>query len=435
MKNPTLRQQAEDELGKQASALIPITGADTLRLLHELQVHQIELEMQNEELVQARAEAEEAYRQYTDLYDFAPVGYFTLARDGTISKVNLAGANLLELRRVDLLTRRLGMFTSDESHSAFNAFFDKLLTGEGKKNCELMFDRKEDAPLWVCLEATCFEGGQECRVVMMDISQRKQAEELLGQYTGELEQRVEERTAELIRANHAKDQFLAIMSHELRTPLNGILTGCQLLLEGVHKPLNEKQESTVNIMYSSGKYLLGLIVDILDVARIESGKFEIYPEVANAHEICQSSLDLMKPLADKKSIIVEYVPTSNAVTIFADPKCLKQILVNLLNNAVKFTPAKGTIKLEVQADAKASLMRFSITDTGIGIRPQDLQKIFDPFVQLDNGLSRHYEGSGLGLALVKKLVDLHSGNLEVQSEIGKGSCFSFTLPWSGECEW
>jgi len=357
------------------------------------------------------------------------VGYFTLARDGTISKVNLAGANLLGVRRVGLLNRGLGTFTSDESHAAFNTFFDKLLAGDGKKNCELMFERKEDAPLWVWLEATCFEGGQECRVVMMDISPRKQAEELIRQYTDELEQRVEERTEQLVRASRVKDEFLANMSHELRTPLSGILGGSELLLEGIYEPLNEKQQKTVKIIHASGRYLLELINDILDLAKVESGKFEFHPESVDAHEICQSSLDVINQLADKKSIVIEYAPPPNAVTIFADPKRLKQILINLLNNAVKFTPAKGTVKLEAQADAKASLMRFSITDTGIGIKPEDLRKIFDPFVQVDSSSSRQYEGSGLGLALVEKLVALHGGKVEVQSEIGKGSCFSFTLPW------
>ncbi len=245
---------------------------------------------------------------------------------------------------------------------------------------------------------------------------------------------MEERTAELVHASRAKDEFLANMSHELRTPLNGILGFSETLLEGIRGPLNEKQGQAVEIIQSSGQHLLGLINDILDVSKIESGKFEIVPETLVVNDICRSSLNFIKQLANKKSISVEYVPHPTATSIVADSKRLKQILVNLLNNAVKFTPEKGSIKLDVQADASAGLMRFSITDTGIGIAPENQQKLFKPFIQVDSSLSRQYEGTGLGLSLVKKLVEMQGGTVELKSEVGKGSCFTFTLPWQPDPE-
>jgi diguanylate cyclase (GGDEF)-like protein/PAS domain S-box-containing protein len=174
-----LRRKAEARLSKKKDKTQPLTKADTLRLLHELQVHQIELEMQNEELIRAWTKAEEAYRQYTNLYDLAPVGYFTLGRDGTIRQVNLAGANLLGVERDKLIKRRLGLFISVAYRPIFNNFHEKLLLGQGRETCELEFLKNKNEIIWARVEATCFEGGQESRAVVIDITERLQAEEAL----------------------------------------------------------------------------------------------------------------------------------------------------------------------------------------------------------------------------------------------------------------
>ncbi len=189
MKNKTASTPNGTELRRKAEAKLsarrkktphpPATEADTLRLLHELQVHQVELEMQNEELMRARTEAEEAYRKYTDLYDFAPAGYFTLTREGIIHEVNLAGANLLGVERSNLINRHLGLFASVQSRASFTAFFEMLLSGEGRETFELAFLKNGNESIWVRAEATCFEGGQESRVVMVDITESKQIEEKL----------------------------------------------------------------------------------------------------------------------------------------------------------------------------------------------------------------------------------------------------------------
>jgi diguanylate cyclase (GGDEF)-like protein/PAS domain S-box-containing protein len=176
-----LRQQAEAKFHARRKKNPPscATEAETQRLLHELQVHQIELEMQNVELVRARAEAEEAYRKYTDLYDFAPSGYFTLTREGIIHEVNLAGANLLGVERANLINRHLGLFASVQSRAAFRDFFEMLLSGVGTETYELKFQKNENEVIWVRAEATCFLGGHESRVVMVDITESKRVEEKL----------------------------------------------------------------------------------------------------------------------------------------------------------------------------------------------------------------------------------------------------------------
>ena len=255
----------------------------------------------------------------------------------------------------------------------------------------------------------------------------------------ELEQRVAERTAELHRmnielegANRAKDEFLANMSHELRTPLNSIIGLSESLLEQGHDSLSEKQQKSLQTIASSGHHLLELITDILDLSKIEAGKFEFLPQLVPLDDLCRSSLAFVNSQAAKKSIAVTYENEASVARVSADPRRLKQILINLLSNAVKFTSENGQVTLYVRTNPEQDRIEFSVTDTGIGIAPQDLGRLFQPFVQLDSTLNRQYEGTGLGLSLVQKLADLHGGSVQVESEFGKGSRFTVYLPFVPE---
>jgi PAS domain S-box-containing protein len=258
--------------------------------------------------------------------------------------------------------------------------------------------------------------------------------ENLQRANAKLERRVAERTAELDQtnaelehANRAKDAFLANMSHELRTPLNSILGLSESLREQHRGPLNESQQKFLQMIESSGRHLLELINDILDLSKIEAGMLEHHPQIIPVDDICMASLSFVKSQAVKKSITLTYTKETLVSFISADPRRLKQIIVNLLTNAVKFTPENGEVTLQVRTDPEKELIQFSILDTGIGIAPADLKHLFAPFVQVDSHLNRLNEGTGLGLSLVQKLTDLHGGSVEVESEVGKGSRFTVNL--------
>lgn len=263
---------------------------------------------------------------------------------------------------------------------------------------------------------------------LTDITQRKQYEEQL--------QRTNE---DLIRANRLKDEFLATMSHELRTPLNAILGMTEGLLEGFLGEINDRQLRALKTIDVNGCRLLELINDILDITKIKSGRMELDLAPTIVSSVCQSSLLFVKELALKKQIQLELKMSPNLPILFVDERRIRQVLVNLLNNAVKFTSDGGCVTLEVNyaptpanlnnSDSPAeNVLRIAVIDTGIGIAPENINKLFQPFVQIDSALNRKYAGTGLGLALVKRIVELHGGKVEVTSELGVGSCFAIEIP-------
>ena len=233
-------------------------------------------------------------------------------------------------------------------------------------------------------------------------------------------------------ANQAKSEFLANMSHELRTPLNAILGLSESLQEEVYGPLTPQQHQTIRTIEKSGEHLLCLITDILDLAKIESGKLKIELAPTDLHQLCGSSLTFVQQIAREKNIALKFhVNLPRHITLIeVDELRSRQILINLLSNAVKFTPNGGKVGLSVGLDESQSHIIFQVHDTGIGIAESDLPKLFQSFSQIDSSLSRQYEGSGLGLALVKRLVEAHNGRVEVASTPGEGSCFTVRLPYN-----
>jgi signal transduction histidine kinase/CheY-like chemotaxis protein len=273
-------------------------------------------------------------------------------------------------------------------------------------------------------------------LMTQDITERKRMEEALIDERALLARRVDERTADLSAANAElartamlKDEFLASMSHELRTPLNAVLGLSEALQEEVYGPLNDRQRRSLHGIEESGRHLLDLINDVLDLAKIGAGKLELDLDSVSIETICQSSLRLIKQLAHTKRLSVKLTIDPAVTLLYVDARRVKQILVNLLGNAVKFTPEGGSIGLEVAGDAARQAVDLTVWDTGIGIAQEQMPQLFQPFVQLDSRLARQYEGTGLGLVLVYRMVELHGGSIGVTSDVGHGSRFTVALPW------
>ncbi|HLQ31401.1 MAG TPA: response regulator, partial [Chloroflexota bacterium] len=246
---------------------------------------------------------------------------------------------------------------------------------------------------------------------------------------GQLLERLRLQNLALDQASRTKSEFLASMSHELRTPLNAIIGFSEVLIdpELSKMPDNQRSEFLGNIL-RSGRHLLNLINDILDLSKVEAGRMELRPEPLQLNDLVQSCVAIVQPLASKKRIAIEASCSPERVMIEADPARLKQILYNLLSNAVKFTPEGGQV--QVTAEVNDEECRVSVRDSGIGIKPEDQAAIFDEFHQVERGITREQEGTGLGLSLVRRLVDLHHGHIWLDSAAGKGSCFTFAIPVS-----
>ena len=267
----------------------------------------------------------------------------------------------------------------------------------------------------------------------------------ISSYTAQLlrqnKQKLREQNIALDQANQSKSEFLANMSHELRTPLNHIIGFTELVLDKNFGELNEIQEEYLNDVHSSSKHLLSLINDILDLSKVEAGKLEYEPSLVKIRDILENSLVMIKEKTLKHGINVTTDLDGIPESIHADERKLKQILYNLLSNAVKFTPKDGSICLAAKricngdkqiqnlSNSETSYLQISVEDSGIGLKKEDIAKIFQPFEQVENSSSRRFQGTGLGLSLTKSLVELHGGKIWAESEgEGKGSIFHIMIP-------
>ena len=247
------------------------------------------------------------------------------------------------------------------------------------------------------------------------------------QETNRKNQELSEQNLRIQEASRMKSEFLANMSHELRTPLNAIIGFSQLLIDHKVGPMNEKQTEYMGDILDGGMHLLRLINDVLDLAKIEAGKMQLFREEIHFPSAMREVCDILMPMALGRGVIVQTSADAGAETAYLDEGKVRQVLYNLVSNAIKFSNQGGKVSVVAETDAQGGI-RLKVIDRGIGIRKEDLGKLFQQFQQLDSGSARHYPGSGLGLVITKKLVELHEGNVEVESEPGKGSTFTAVFP-------
>ncbi|MBK7261183.1 MAG: PAS domain S-box protein [Rubrivivax sp.] len=356
-----------------------------------------------------------ADRKFRGLLESAPDAMVIVDGQGLIVLVNSQAVRLFGWARDELLGQPIETLVPPryrgDHFKSRNGFFDRPKMRRMGAGLELQGLRRDGSefPVEISLSPIETEDGLLVASAIRDASDRKR-----------IEHKLEE-------ANRLKSEFLASMSHELRTPLNGILGFSELLVDQRIGPLNQKQIEYITDIHQCGRHLLQLINDVLDLSKVEAGKMEAYAETFDMLATIASVCAVVAPIARKKHILVGTDVPAAMPPVTLDAQKVKQILFNLLSNAIKFTEDNGQVTLELELDGEAGV-RIRVIDTGIGITAADQARLFGAFVQLDSGASRRHDGTGLGLALTRKLVELQGGRITVQSEPGKGSVFSVWLP-------
>jgi PAS domain S-box-containing protein len=524
-----LRRSAEDRLKTRGTQAAPSSNRDPERLLHEMEVHRVELELQNEELKRLRDEAETLAAQYLDIYDFAPVGYFTLDPDGKILQANLRGARLLGLPRAELTGRSFTALVSAASLPAFHVFFEQALLTEKPGTCEVEISREGKPPLLVQLEGSAFLERGECRLAMVDVTERRRAEEGMRRYVllachgrdiilfadggdgsileanaaaersygytreellrltmhhllaagdfetapqgdgkdGEThslseavhrrrdgtifpvevschreeiggrrivaciirditqrrnaEAALAERTRQLEIANKELEAFSYSVSHDLQAPLRAIDGYTRMILkkQGVH--FDDDTRDKFNVIRGGVAKMGQLINDLLTLARL--GRAEMRFCTVDMEAMVNEVWGELKALQPGRTMTLQIGGMPPAM---GDRSLLRQIVLNILSNAVKFTRLRGETILEVDGRRQGDEVLYRFRDNGVGFDMAYHHKLFGMFQRLH--AADEYEGTGVGLAIAQRIVQRHGGRIWAESEEGKGATFYFTLP-------
>jgi PAS domain S-box-containing protein len=384
-------------------------------------------------------EAERAARRQVDqILESVTDAFVTLDRSWRYRYVNDRAAQIFGRRKEDLIGRHIWTEFPEGVGQPFHRAYERAM----EERVQLQFEEYYP-PYDRWFENRIYPSAEGISIVFQDVSERKRAERALREAHEQLEQKVAQRTEELREAleraeaaDRVKSAFLATMSHELRTPLNSIIGFTGIVLQGLAGPLNAEQTKQLGMVRGSARHLLELINDVLDISKIEAGQLEVHAESFDLRASLERATSLVRPMAEKKGLQLSLTLAPAIGEMVSDRRRTEQILLNLLNNAVKFTErgavtvtASGVPQFRRTPEAEAvPAVAVCIADTGVGIKPEDLPKLFQPFRQIDSGLTRLHEGTGLGLAICRRLTTMLGGTLSAASEWSRGSVFTLTLP-------
>ncbi len=410
----TLRRRAEERLAELRER--DATGGRVATpQLTEIRVHEIELEMQNQELQAARLELEELLERYTEIFDFAPNGFFHVAIDGRIRACNFAGARLLGRPRGELVGSAFEGFVSPRDRPEFRRFLGVVLTGPGGEDStsgsrELAF--LPEADLLGRVTGTLLEKGttRSALLAVEDVTARRRAEHAIRE------------------ESRKKDEFLAALSHELRNPLTPIRNAVSLYRLVPRD--SEKASAAVSVIDRQAAHLARIVDDLLDVTRIARGKIQVRRERLDLGDVVRGTVEDYRTGFGEKGVRLQCEIPAAPCRVQGDASRLAQVLGNLLGNALKFTDTGGRVDVGLRSEGGSAVLR--VRDSGVGISPTMAERVFEPFVQGEQTLARSQGGLGLGLAMVKAIVELHRGCVGVASEgPGRGAEFTVRLPLTG----
>lgn len=422
IKKKNLKKDSEKKVKKKTEPKLKKPDAkqldDIQRLVYLLQVHQVELEHQNEELRIAHEELEVSRNKYVNLFDFSPTPYFTLDQEGKIRELNLSASKMFGVDRNKLIGRRLVTFIPMDERYIFSSFLDSIFNSVEKHSRQLSIINKDNRQFHVLLEGVVLEDvlGSEksCQVALIDLTEYKKIEESL------------KKTNEKLKlVNVAKDKFFSIIAHDLRNPFQSLLGFSEILATEIDTLSKDEIVTFSKGLNDDLRNIYGLLDNLLQWSMIQRNILEFKPENVNLHQVVSKIIAISNQSAKDKNITV-INDIEDGTYVYADTSMLRSVIQNLIVNAIKFSKAGG--RVFISSVEKSNVIEVSVEDTGMGIANKLIPSLFNFNTIFTTSGTAGEKGTGLGLPLCKELVEKNEGKIWVESETGKGSKFVFTLP-------